>query len=72
MIGMNIKIARLKSKLTQSSLADRCHVSKQTISFIEREKMIPSLLLAMKISEELQVPIDELLAGEQRMYRGQK
>ena len=42
----NIKELRTAKKISQQELADRCHVTRQTINAIENEKYDPSLQLA--------------------------
>jgi putative transcriptional regulator len=51
---------RRAAGLTQSALADRVEVTRQTIIAIERGGYTPSVLLALKLGRELGVPVDEL------------
>ncbi|MEE1132216.1 MAG: transcriptional regulator, partial [Caryophanon sp.] len=37
----------------------------QTISLLEREELIPSLLIAVRISKILQEPVDEIFIFEE-------
>lgn len=48
------------SKLSQEELAVKAGVSRQTISLIEREKIIPNLALAFKIAKVLDAKIEEI------------
>lgn len=56
----NIKVERARNSLTQSDLAERVGVSRQTINSIETKKYIPSTVLALKIAKILKVPFEEL------------
>ncbi|MBY0284426.1 MAG: helix-turn-helix transcriptional regulator [Sphingomonas sp.] len=46
--------------LTQQGLADLLDVSRQTINSIERGRFEPSLSLALKVAQLLQLPVEEL------------
>lgn len=45
-----LKELRAREGLNQTELAKRAKVSRQTISLIEREEFIPSLLIAVRIA----------------------
>ncbi|MDF2605967.1 MAG: repressor protein [Bacillales bacterium] len=60
----NIKEYRAKSNLTQAELARRVGVRRETISFLEKGEYNPSLKLAVKISIELNAPIEKLFIFE--------
>jgi putative transcriptional regulator len=55
-----VKEKRLQKGLTQESLAEACHVSRQTIISIENEKYDPSTKLALKIGRALKHHVEEL------------
>ena len=46
----NIRVLRAEKGITQEELADKVSVTRQTIIAIEKNKYIPSLELAYKIS----------------------
>ncbi|MBX9859199.1 MAG: helix-turn-helix transcriptional regulator [Sphingomonas sp.] len=46
--------------LTQQALADLLEVSRQTINSIERGRFEPSLSLALKAAQLLQIPVETL------------
>ncbi|MBF4500577.1 helix-turn-helix transcriptional regulator [Savagea sp. SN6] len=46
--------------MTQQQLADRIHVTRQTIVALEKGSYIPSLLLAMNIAELFELPIEQI------------
>jgi len=56
----NMKVLRAKNNLTQEQLADRVHVTRTTINFVERGKWVPSALLAMKIAKVFKAPFEEV------------
>ena len=56
----HIKELRSAKSLSQEALAQKCHVSRQTINAIENDKYDPSLELAFKLSDVLGAPIDHI------------
>lgn len=50
--------------LTQGELAELVGVTRQTIISLEKGSYVPSLLLAMRLSEELSTPIEEIFFKE--------
>ncbi len=59
-MGNKLQEFRKKHKITQQDLADNLGVSRQYISDIERNKLVPSLFMAFKISDFLKVPVCEI------------
>lgn len=51
---------RQKKGWTQEELAQRVHVSRQTIISVEKGNYIPSLLLALHLAEEFGVSVEKL------------
>ena len=60
MIKNRIKVLRAERDWTQADLADRVGISRQAVISIEKYKYTPSLELAFKIAEVLQVSINEV------------
>lgn len=60
-----LKELRARDRLNQTELAKRAKVSRQTISMIEREELIPSLLIAVRISRIFQEPIENIFSFEE-------
>ncbi len=60
MLVNRVKEFRKSGGLTQEHLASMAGVSRQTIISIERNKFIPGLDTALKISESLKTPINKL------------
>lgn len=54
---------RALKEWSQSDLADKLSVSRQTINAIETEKYDPSLPLAFKIARLFKQPIEEIFAA---------
>lgn len=47
-------------KLSQEELAKKCNVTRQTINAIENDKYDPTLVLAFKLSKNLETTVDAL------------
>lgn len=60
----NLKKYRQFNELTQEELAKRVNVRRETIARLENAKYNPSLELAVRVSKELNTPIDELFIFE--------
>lgn len=56
----DVKAARARKGYSQSELADICDVTRQTIASIEKGDYSPSVMLALKLSLALDIPINEL------------
>lgn len=60
-----LKELRARDGLNQTELAKRAKVSRQTISLIERGELMPSLLIAMKLSRIFNEPIENIFIFEE-------
>jgi putative transcriptional regulator len=60
-----IKIERAFQKITQENLAKSINVSRQTISSIESNRFIPSVMVSLKISKVLNKKVEELFLLEE-------
>lgn len=56
---------RAREKLNQTELARLAKVSRQTISLIEREEYVPSLLIAKRLANIFDEPIEEIFIFEE-------
>ena len=59
-----IKVARAELDLTQEDLANKIGVSRQTINSIEKNRYVPSTILALKLSGLFKKPVNELFTLE--------
>ncbi|MDD5287908.1 MAG: helix-turn-helix transcriptional regulator [Dehalococcoidales bacterium] len=64
-LGKRIRKRRHFLQITQRQLSDALKISPQHISFIEKDKGTPSLVLLAKLAEELGVSIDYLVTGKE-------
>lgn len=64
-----LKIGRAIKDYTQQDLADKVGVSRQTINSIEKRHFTPSTVLALKISEVLDMPFQELFTLEESDWK---
>ena len=55
-----LKAKRGEAGLTQSELAERCLVSRKTINTVENGVFVPSTLLALRIADALNEPVEQL------------
>ncbi len=60
-----LKELRARQGLNQTQLAKLAKVSRQTISLIEREEFIPSLLIAVRISRIFNEPVENVFLIEE-------
>lgn len=60
-----IKEIRLSRGITQVKMAEDLQVTRQTINAIEKNKYNPSLVLALKLIDYFDVPIEELFILEE-------
>lgn len=60
-----LKELRARHNLNQTELAKLAKVSRQTVSLIEREELIPSLLIAIRISKIFDEPVDSIFIFEE-------
>lgn len=61
----NLKEIRQKNGFTQEELGNNVGVSRQTIISIERYRYKPTLELAMKIAQKLNIKIEKLFYFDQ-------
>jgi len=67
----HVKQHRARLDLTQEELAEMVGVRRQTILAIEKGYYAPSALLALLLSRELGMRVDELFELETRKERGE-
>ncbi len=59
-----LRVQRARLGLTQEELAERIGVTRKTINTIERERFVPSTVLALRLSRALGVPVEEIFRLE--------
>ena len=60
----NLKKYRQFNELTQEELANKVNVRRETIARLENAKYNPSLEVAVRISNELNIPLEKLFIFE--------
>ena len=60
-----LKIERAIADFTQEDLARKIGVSRQTINSIEKNRYVPSTVLALKISVTFQKPVNDIFELEE-------
>ena len=59
-----IKVHRAIQNLTQADLAAMAEVTRKSVNAIETGRMVPSVLLALKLARALRVPVEALFTLE--------
>lgn len=59
-----IRVARAEERMTQQQLAEAIGVSRQTINAIESGKFVPSTVLALKMAQIFEKPVEEIFMLE--------
>lgn len=59
-LGNALKERRTELGLTQGELAELCLVSRKTINTVENGIFVPSTVLALKLAQALNVPVEKL------------
>jgi len=55
-----LKVQRAISDVTQAELAIKAGVTRKSVNAIETGRMVPSVLLALKLARALEVPIETI------------
>lgn len=63
-----LKEYRARLSMNQSELGKQAHVSRQTISLIERGDYSPSVTLAIKLAKIFEVTVEELFIYKEEDY----
>ena len=71
-IGKKISKIRKMSGMTQEELAEKIHVSRQTISKWEKGASSPDLECAVALCELFQISLDDFMKGDQVMKKEEK
>ena len=60
-IGIRIKSERLRRGLSQEELAEKCDISRNSVSLIETGKINPTIIKILDIAQILGVDVDSLV-----------
>ncbi|MFG6686006.1 helix-turn-helix transcriptional regulator [Mariniflexile sp. HNIBRBA6329] len=60
----SIKVQRAIHDMTQSDLANKIGVSRQTINAMEKNKYVPSTVLSLKIARLFKISVEEIFTLE--------
>lgn len=60
-IGISIKSERLRRGISQEELAEKCDISRNSVSLIETGKINPTILRVIDIARVLDVDINALI-----------
>ena len=63
-----IKVERAKLDITQEKLAQQIGVSRQTINSIEKNRYVPSTILALRIAALFNKTVNEIFVLEKDDY----
>lgn len=65
--GMKTRLKELRARegFNQTKLAKLAKISRQTVSLIEREEFVPSLLIAVRIARIFNEPIENIFFFEE-------
>jgi putative transcriptional regulator len=68
----SLKVQRAIRDLTQADLAAKAGVTRKSVNAIETGRMVPSVLLALKLARALEVPVETIfmLDGDSRAQAG--
>jgi putative transcriptional regulator len=61
-LSNTLKVQRAMRDLTQADLAVMAGVTRRSINAIEAGRMVPSVLLALRIARALDVPVETIFA----------
>jgi putative transcriptional regulator len=57
-----LKVERAKRNLTQAQLASMAGITRRSVNAIETGRMVPSVLLALRIARALDVSVESIFA----------
>lgn len=60
-----LKVERAEQNLSQNDLAERIGVSRQTINSIETGRYVPSTILALKLAQVFNKPVETIFSLEE-------
>lgn len=64
-LSTKMKVRRAMLNLTQADLADLAGITRKSINAIETGKMVPSVILALKLAKALGTTVETLFSIDQ-------
>ena len=61
LLAENIRLQRLKNRMTQDELAEMCGLSTKYVNLIEAKKVNPSIVVVVNICQALKINLDKIL-----------
>lgn len=68
-VKSRLRELRARNDWSQTEFAKRAGISRQTVSLIERNEYMPSLLIAMKIARAFDEPLEDIFIFEEEELR---
>ncbi|KRK78890.1 helix-turn-helix domain-containing protein [Companilactobacillus nodensis] len=68
-IGTQLQQRRKEHNMSQEALADKLHISRQSISKWENGTSLPSFANVVAISELFDISLDELIKGDENLMK---
>ena len=65
-----VKELRIEKNITQQELATAVNISRQAISYIEKNQKKPTILVALKIAEYFGISVEEIFELETKDRQG--
>lgn len=62
-VAENIRIERVRKKLSQDKLAEKAGISTKYLNSIENEKVNPSIIVVVQLCSALDINLDKLLTS---------
>ena len=59
-VAYNVRIERLKKKLTQDKLSEMCGITQKYLNLIEKAKVNPSIAVIVNICENLKINLNTI------------
>ncbi|WP_338752738.1 helix-turn-helix transcriptional regulator [Bacillus sp. FJAT-52991] len=69
MLINRVRELRARHRITQGELAEQIGATRQTIGLIEKGDYSPSIVLALKIAQVFDVPVEEIFTLEENETR---
>lgn len=64
-----VKVQRAILDITQEDLAKKIGVSRQTINSIEKNRYVPSTVLALRLSHVFSIPVNDFFSLTEEDYK---